>query len=174
MAIASESNPLVKRPTALRLCVLLQRDPARDRQDNQLVFTGYRVLGPDRRPLSLGFDAFCKQGQRLLGLGRCLGERREQLIDLLCIPLAGSQDSLTRLPGHRVRRFCLRRSGRQRRLHFLDGTPTAILLDLDCDEPDVLDWIGLPGLGDGDSGWFDLAACTVVPTDAERKLPRIE
>jgi hypothetical protein len=78
---------------------------------------------------------------------------------------------LTRLPGHRVRRFCLCRSGRQGRLHFLDGTPTTILLDLDCDEPHVLWWIGLPGLGDGDAGWFDLAACSVERADTSPEVP---
>jgi hypothetical protein len=68
------------------------------------------------------------------------------------------QAPFNRLPGHRVRRLCLRRTGRQGCLHFLDGTPTTIVLDLDRDEPRLLDWFGLPDLGDGESRWFDLAA----------------
>jgi hypothetical protein len=114
--------------------------------------------------LSVGFDAFCKQGQRLLGLGRHLNGCQEKLVDMIYFPLAGLEDHLTRLPGHRVRRFCLRRTDRQGRLHFLDGTPTAIVLDLDRDDARVLDWIGLPTLRDGESGWFDLAARTPEPT----------
>lgn len=143
------------------LQVLLQRNPAHDRQDNQIAFEGYEMLWPDGQPLSVGFDAFCKQGQRLLGLGRHLAGRRERLVDLICVHLSDREQRMTRLAGHRVRRFCLRRSGRQGRLHFLDGTPTAIVLDLDRDEPQVLDWVGLPGLGDGEPRWFDLAARTV-------------
>ena len=146
------------------LRVLLQRDPTRDRLDNQISFEGYTILWPDGRPLSVGFDAFCKQGQRLLGLGKHLNGCREKLVDMLYFPLAGREDHLTCLPRHRVRRFCLRRSGRQGRLHFLDGTPTAIAFDLDRDEPCVLDWIGLPALGDGESVWFDLAARTAEST----------
>jgi hypothetical protein len=62
------------------------------------------------------------------------------------------------LPGARVRRFCLRRSGWQGRLHFLDGTPTTIVFDLDRDEQVMLDWVGLSGRADGEDQWFDLAA----------------
>jgi hypothetical protein len=90
--------------------------------------------------------------------------REAQLVDMICITIANREERMTRLAGHRVRRFCLHRTGRQVRLHFLDGTPTVILLDLDCDEPRLLDWLGLPALEDGDSSWFDLAARIVEPT----------
>jgi hypothetical protein len=62
------------------------------------------------------------------------------------------------LPGSRVRRFFVERQGRQGRVHFMDGTPTAIVMDLDQDEELVLQWIGLAGLPDGERQWFDLAA----------------
>jgi hypothetical protein len=140
------------------LTVLLRRDPTRDRQENRIAFEGYEMLWPDGRSISVGFDAFCKQGQRLLGLGKYLADCSERVVDLVCIRLAGRQAPFNRLPGHRVRRLCLRRTGRQGRLHFLDGTPTTIVLDLDRDEPRLLDWFGLPDLGDGESLWFDLAA----------------
>jgi hypothetical protein len=145
------------------LRVLLQRDTERDRLDGPIPFEGYEVLWPDGRPLSLGFDAFCKQGQRLLGLSRHMNGHQERLLDMLCIHLADREEGMARLPGHRVRRFCLRRDGRQGRLHFLDGTPTAIVLDLDRDEPSVLEWVGLTTLEDGESRWFDLAARTAEP-----------
>jgi hypothetical protein len=74
------------------------------------------------------------------------------------------------LPGARVRRFCLRRSGRQGRLHFLDGTPTTIVFDLDRDEQVMLDWVGLSGLADGADQWFDLAA---RPVDALVGVPAL-
>lgn len=140
------------------LRVLLRRDPSRDRQDGQTQFEGYAILWPDGRALSVGFDAFCKHGLRLFSLGQQLRGRQERLLDLLYFPLAGLDDHLTRLPGYRVRRFYLHREGRQGRLHFFNGTPTAIVLDLDRDEPQVLSWIGLPNLRNGEAGWFDLAA----------------
>ena len=80
------------------------------------------------------------------------------MLDLVYYPLAGLEDALTRVPGHRVRRFFLLRGGRHGRLHFFNGAPTGIVLDLDRDEPQVLNWIGLPSLRDGEAGWFDLAA----------------
>ena len=43
----------------------------------------------------------------------------------------------------------------------MDGTPTAAVFDLEHDEPQVLYWIGLPALGDGERQWLDLAARAV-------------
>jgi hypothetical protein len=123
------------------LRILLQRDPSRDHEDPQACLQGYNVLWPDGRPMSVGFDAFCRQGQRLLGLGRWLPECGRQLIDLNCFHVISREESMTRLPGHRVRRFCWRRKGRKGRLHFQDGTATAIVLDLDCDEPYLLELV---------------------------------
>ena len=95
-------------------------------------------------------------------------------MDMLCFPLADAEASLTRLPGHRVRRFSIQRQGRQGRLYFLDGTPTTILLDLDRDEAAVLHWIGLSSLRDGERLWFDLAARPhepAAPTPKTRPHP---
>jgi hypothetical protein len=148
------------------LTVLFRRDPSRDRLEDNISFEGYQIFWTDGRPATVGLDAFCKHGQRLLSLGRHLAGRRERLLDLLCFHLAEREDDLTRLPGHRVRRFCLRRTGSQGRIHFLDRTPTAIVFDLDQDEAKVLDWIGLPKLADGEELWFDIAArpADVSPT----------
>jgi hypothetical protein len=141
-----------------KLTALIRRDPSRDRQTDRIHYQGYRLFWPDGRPATVGFDAFCKHGQRLLGLNRHLAGCSERLIDLICYPLADREDPLTRLEGARVRRFCLIRQDRQGRLHFLDGTPTTIVFDLDQDETPVLDWIGLTSLEDGEEQWFDLAA----------------
>jgi hypothetical protein len=108
-------------------------------------------------------DAFCERGQRLLGLGRALQGCVEREIELVCFPLLGRDDPFTRLPYHRVRRFCLRRQGDVGRLHFLDGTPTESAFHADRDDPRVLHWIGLEGLLDGGQEWLDLAARTVNP-----------
>jgi hypothetical protein len=145
------------------LRVLMRRDSARDHQDGPTCFEGYAILWPNGRPVGVGFEAFCKQGQRLFGLGQHLHGCRERLVDMIYFPLAGLRDDLTRLPDHRVRRFFLVRGGRQGRLHFFNGTPTAIVLDLDRDEPYVLNWIGLPALADGETAWFDLAARPASP-----------
>src|SRR3954454_7924959 len=133
---------------ARKLTVLLRRDPSRDRQENQIHFEGYAFLWPDGQPLDVALDALCKHGQRLLGLGRHLQGCRERLLDLLVFPLWGREDHLTRLPGARVRRFFIERQGCLGRLHFMDGTPTATLFNLEQDEKPVLDWIGLTSLED--------------------------
>jgi hypothetical protein len=153
------------------LSLLFRRDPSRDRQQGSIHYEGYQILWPDGAPVALGVEGFCRQGQRLLGLGRYLAGCRERLIDLLCFPLASRNDDMTRLPGHRVRRFALERTGQQGRIHFLDGTPTDAIFNLDRDEPHVLNWLGLPTLPDGDQLWIDLAARAPEPVPTHQ--PRI-
>jgi hypothetical protein len=145
------------------LTVLFRRDPRRDCRHDAVSCEGYQMLWPDGRPVTVGIESFCQHGQRLLGLGRSLAGLPERLIAVDCFPLAGVEEPLTRLPGSRVRRLFLERSGSHGRLHFLDGTPTALVFDLARDEPCVLDWIGLPALWDGQRQWLDLAARTVEP-----------
>jgi hypothetical protein len=148
---------------ARTLMLLFRRDPSRDCLRGTVPFEGYRICWPDGRPVDVGLDAFCKHGQRLLGLGRYLAGCSERLIELLCFPLVGRDADLTRIPGHRVRRFYLERRGSQGRIHFLDGTPTETIFDLARDEVPVLEWIGLPDMRDGEQQWVDLAARTVEP-----------
>ena len=140
------------------LRVLLRRDTSRDRVEESVSYEGYQFLWPDGRPLTVGLTALCKHGQRLLGLGRHMAGVNERLVDLILFPLPSNEAALTRLPGHRVRRFSLRREGRQGRLYFFDGTATTVLFDLDQDEARILHWIGLPSLREGEEQWFDLAA----------------
>ena len=52
----------------------------------------------------------------------------------------------------------------------MDGTATDIVFHLDNDEHEVLHWIGLPYLCDGERQWFDLAAC---PAE-EPATPRLD
>lgn len=151
---------------ARSLEMLFRRDPSRDRQREHIRYEGYQVLWPDGRPVTVGLDAFCQHGQRLLGLGRHLAGCRERLLELICFPLECREDDLTRIPGHRIRRFCLERCGRKGRIYFLDGTPTDIVFELGQDEPRVLHWIGLTALRDGERLWFDLAARALEPFSA--------
>lgn len=151
------------------LRLLIRRDPSRDRVDEGISYEGYQVLWPDGRPAAVGLTAFCKHGQRLLGLGRHLAGVRERLIDLIIFPLPDKDAALTRLPGHRIRRFSLLREGRQGRLYFFDGTPTTVTFDLDHDEAPVLHWVGLPSLREGERQWFDLAT---RPADVTVRTPR--
>lgn len=151
------------------LRLLFRRDVSRDRTEEGISYEGYQVFWPDGRPATVGLTAFCKHGQRLLGLGRHLAGVREKLVDLIIFPLVDGEAPLTRLPGHRVRRFSIRREGRQGRLYFLDGTPTTVVFDLDQDEAPVLHWIGLPSLRDGERQWFDLAA---RPVETAVRAPR--
>ena len=151
------------------LRMLFRREPARDRQDDHVRYEGYDFRWPDGRPVAVGLTAFCTHGQRLLGLGRHLGGAPERLVELLLFPLPNREVDLTRLPGHRVRRFSIRREERQGRLYFLDGTPTTAVFDLDRDEAPVLHWLGLPALRNGEMLWFDLAARPVEsPAPAHR------
>ena len=151
------------------LRVLLRRDSSRDHVEEGISYEGYQFLWPDGRPLTVGLTAFCKHGQRLLGLGRHMAGIRERLVDLILFPLPDGEAALTRLPGHRVRRFSLCREGRQGRLHFFDGTPTTVVFDLDQDEARILHWIGLPSLCEGERQWFDLAA---RPIEQPARTPR--
>jgi len=141
------------------LTLLFRRDPARDREKNNVRFEGYHALWPeDGRQVAVGLDAFCTHGQRLLGLGKQLAGCHEKLVKLIFLPLAGRDDELNRIPGHRVRRFYLHRQGQVGRIHFLDGTPTIASFEIGKDEARILHWCGLPALADGDIQWFDLAA----------------
>jgi len=119
---------------------------------------GYELYWPDGRPVEVGLNAFCKHGQRLLGLGKHLAGCQEKFIRLICFPLSGLEAKLIRIPGYRVRRFFLERHGRIGRIHFMDGTPTNACFDLDRDEEAVLEWIGLTQIRDGERQWIDLAA----------------
>jgi hypothetical protein len=105
------------------LTVLFRRDPRRDCRHGNVAYEGYQILLPDGRRVTVGIEGFCQRGQRLLGLGRYLAGLPERLIELDCYPLADVEEPLTRLPGSRVRRLYLERSGGLGRLHFLDGTP---------------------------------------------------
>ncbi len=140
------------------LTLLFRRDPSRDRAEEKVHYEGYEILWPDERPVAVGVDAFCKHGQRLLGLGRHLEGRSSRVLEMLCFPKPIREAAMTKLQGHRVRRFYLERQGRTGRLHFLDGTPTAVVIDMDRDEEEILAWLGLPDLNDGERQWFDLAA----------------
>jgi hypothetical protein len=147
------------------LTALFRRDHSKDRLNGGVPFEGYQIYWPDGRSIGVGFDAFCSHGQRLLGLGRHLKGRHERLIQVTCFPLSGPEDDLNRLPGYRVRRLFIERRGNAGRLHFMDGTPTALVFELGRDEPEVLDWIGLTTLGEGERHWFDLGAAPAPTAD---------
>ncbi len=159
-------------PRNLRL--LFRRNPHRDHLDNKVAFEGYDVFWPDGRPAALGVEALCTHGQRLFGLGRHLRGTRERLVDLIFVHLPDREADMTRLPGHRVRRFRLERVGRHGKVYFLDGTPTTLLFDLDREDEIFLRWLGLLDMEDGEHVWFDLAAQPVVPTHIPRACETLE
>jgi hypothetical protein len=140
------------------LTVLFRRDPQCDRQNGNVSFEGYQILWPDGKPVATAMDAFCKHGQRLLGLGKYLSGSEEKAVNLVFLPLAGRDENITRIPGHRVRRFYIERKGHTGRVHFLDGTPTVSIFNNLSDDPRILKWIGMNDLRDGEVLWFDLAA----------------
>jgi hypothetical protein len=145
------------------LTVLFRRDPERDGQRGEIPLEGYQILWPDGRAVTVGLSAFCKHGLRLLGLKGCLNGRSERLVELICFPVTDREARLTRQPGHRIRRFCLARLGALGRLHFVDGSPTDVVFNLDHDDSAVTAWVGLPALGEGERQWLDLAARSLAP-----------
>ena len=147
------------------LTLLFRRDPSKDKRDDRVAYEGYQALWPDGRPVALGLDALCNKGQRLLGLGRKLSGQRERLVDLVRYSLEDENETIHRMPGHRVRRFFVERQGDLGRLHFFDGTPTTMVFDVHRDETAVLEWLGLLELDDGERHWFDLAA-RIAESDA--------
>ena len=151
------------------LTLLFRRDPSRDRHtEDNIPLNGYQVYWPDGRPVALGLDTLCSHGQRLLGLNKQMMGHPERLVEMRLFPLSGREDSLNRIPGSRVRRFYIERQGRIGRLHFMDGTPTSAIYELDRDEPQVLEWLGLPDLTEGGQQWFDLGAVAVETPDPTR------
>lgn len=140
------------------LTVLFRRDASRDKQREQIHYRGFTLFWPDGRPVAVGLDAFCQHGQRLLGLRKYLENCQECLIRLVNFPLASCDEDIRKMPGFRVRRFFLERTGSIGRIHFMDGTPTDACFDMEVDEEEVLEWIGLPWIPDGGQQWFDLAA----------------
>lgn len=154
------------------LTLLFRRDPSRDRQTEKVHFAGYEPLWPDGRRVAVGMDAFCKHGQRLLGLSKHLAGCHEKLVKLVYLPLAGREDNLNRIPGYRVRRFYLQRTGNTGRIHFLDGTPTVAVFEIGRDEPRVIHWLGLNTIEDGEVLWFDLAAVDI--DTAINSRPRLQ
>lgn len=142
------------------ITVRFRRDATRDRRREDRPFAGYRMLWPDGREVDVGLEAFCRYGERLLGLDRHLAGAADGLIEVLCFPIADPAAPATRLPGRRARarRFFLERKGAQGRLHFIDGTPTEVNFVLGRDESRVVEWIGLAGTADGARICVDLAA----------------
>ena len=112
LAVSYFTVPFGERPWMSRtLTLLFRRDPSKDRQSEAVDFEGYQILWPDGKPVAVGLDAFCKHGQRLLGLGKHLANCREKMIKMICFHLDGREDDLNRIPGHRVRRFYIERTG---------------------------------------------------------------
>lgn len=149
---------------ARTLTLMFRRDPSKDRLEEKIPFEGYKILWPDGTPAELAIDALCKHGQRLLGLGKYLQGCTEKMIDMKFYPLSGKDAPLTRLPGHRVRRFYLHKQNNDGRVHFFDGTPTSVVTQIGGDEIEVVEWLGLDTMKENEIQWFDLAA---TPSEAD-------
>lgn len=128
--------------------------------------TKYQALWPDRTSMGPGLsECFptSKHFQRILGLPRILQGFAEKLVELRFFPLDSRDDDLHRIPGYRVRRFYLSRTGQVGRIHFMDGTPTDASYEIGHVDERFLLWLGLRDLADGQIQWFDLAATDLPP-----------
>ena len=63
------------------LTVMFHRDAARDRQAGPVQIDGYRTFCPDGREAVVSLSAFCRHGQRVLGMDRHLIDLPERLVD---------------------------------------------------------------------------------------------
>src|SRR5205085_2112774 len=129
--------------------------PVRDGNGCGVELTGYNFYWPDGRQVGLAFQSFCKIGLRYL-FGRQPLMRAK--VRLRFYVLQSREASLLKIPSHRIRVLCLRRDGRQLHLHLSDDTPTNIGIDLDHDDPGVLEWVGASGVPDGGRQWFGFLA----------------
>ena len=152
---------------ARTLTLMFRRDPSKDRLEEKIPFEGYNILWPDGTAAELAIDALCKHGQRLLGLGKYLQGCNEKMIDMKFFPLKGKDDPLTRILGHRVRRFYLHKLDNSGRVHFFDGTPTSVVTVIGRDEIEVVNWLGLGTMTENEIQWFDLAA---TPSEADFRV----
>jgi hypothetical protein len=143
------------------LKILFRRDPARNRQLNDVNMDGFELLWPDGRPVASGLDAFCRAAQGILGLNRFMIGREERLLELIQFPLRSKEEQLVRVTGLRVRRLMIRRAGPVGRIHLINGAATAVTFEMGRDERRILDWVGLTGLRDGEHLWFDITVRAV-------------
>ncbi len=151
-----------RRIASRHLTLVFRRNPDHDGQQERIRYEGYHICWPDGRPVSLGFQRFCQQGSRLLGLGRRMQGKAEQLIEVGYHPVEGLEAPLTRPgPGIRCRRFFLERGDRRGKVFFFNGSPTEMEFDVDQDDRRVVDWLGLQQLQEGERSWFDLSARTL-------------
>lgn len=145
-------------PPSRSLLLQFRRDPARDQIINQVEHVGFQILWPDGKPVALGIESFCCRGQRLLGLDRQMKGFQERLIELLCFQPLSGDDDIIRLPGYRVRRFILERTGTIALLYFMNGVLTDTRLDLMNDDERILDWVDVRSLKDGERRFVDIVA----------------
>lgn len=145
------------------LVALFRRDPSKDAFTEKRVFEGYQICWPDGEPAGISLERFCQLGCRLLGLGKRMQGKAEQLVEMGVYPLAdGLESPLTPTPpGVRCRRFYLLREKHLARVHFFNGSPTEVCFDTVHDDPCVLEWIGALDLPEGEQRWFDFTARTV-------------
>jgi hypothetical protein len=142
-----------------RLTVLFQRNPEQDHQDERVRYEGYHICWPDGAAVSVSTRRFCQQGCRLLGLGRHMRDKTEQLVELGLHPVTGLEAPLTRLgPGIRTRRFYIERDSDAGRLFFFNGSPTEVEFDVHQDDARILQWFSLPTMRHRERLWFDLSA----------------
>jgi len=152
------------------LVALFRRDPSKDTRTDRRVFEGYQICWPDGEPASVSLERFCQLGCRLLGLGKRMQGKEEQLVEMGVYPLPeGLQAPLTPTPpGVRCRRFYLMRENGLARVYFFNGSPTEVCFDIEHDDPRVLEWIGASDLPVGEQRWFDFTARTLEAPSEQR------
>lgn len=152
------------------LTVLFSRQHSFDTTHNSIPMEGYTLRWPDGRLVEVGLHAFCAKGLRFLGLGKYMGSSSEVLIQLTAFPVACRDSDMHRVPGSRVRRMYIERQGECGRLHFMDGTPTAIEFQRGRDEPAVVAWAQLDQLDDGEQQWLDIAAMPMPDSRLQNRM----
>ncbi len=145
-----------------KLTLLFLRNPEHDHQSERIRYEGYHICWPDGAPVGISLRRFCQQGSRLLGLGRQMRGKDQQLVEVGLHPVSGLEAPLTRLGrGIRTRRFYVERQHDCGRIYFFNGSPTEVEFDAYQDDPRILHWLGLPELYHREQLWFDLSARSI-------------
>jgi hypothetical protein len=168
---ATDSTPSLDSESLIpvSLAVVFQRRPENDGSEHGVTFSGYDILWPDGRVVTLGLHRFCNQGTRLL-LGRDRSHERV-LVRVTLYPISGIEASLTR-PGRgiRCRRFFAVRHEGEIRFYFLTGDRTEIVFD-EQDDPRVLHWLHAKHIRAQVPFWFDIASELLPEGGAQGRVP---
>lgn len=152
------------------ICVKFIRETSLDSQKEDIQYSGFRFTWPDGEIIQTGLNKFCQRGMRLF-FGKEGLQTNEATLKLYCNQVS-ENDPLTKAPENvKVRRFILQRDGNLGTIFFVNGVVTDVAFDMEKEEKEVLQWIGLDTLKDKEKIFLDIYALpTLQHDDASENL----